>query len=482
MAKISPSALASPWRWAARFAAFVASAAASAAALAPAGAFAAGPVATEPGAPTEVVRGAALAPPEVERVSLEAALRRALTRNPSVTTTLADLRRAEALVEQARAASLPSLTANGTYTRLDADRVLNGNVILGANQLSANLNLTVPIFAPQRWNAWTLASDNVEAVHANSEDVRRRVGLSAARAYLTVIAQRRVVEANERARDVSRAHYDFARARREGGVGNRLDEVRAAQELAGNDARLFSSLASLGQAREALGVLLGSEGPVEPADEGVAFATPPLADALGGLASRRPDLHALELRVRLSERAVRRNWAEFSPTLVGQFVPFYQNPPTLTQPETGWQALLTLSIPLYDGGYRYGVIHEREALRTNARAGYEGAMRQARSDVRSATESLRRSGEALGSAREAARLAEEARLLADEAYRAGATTNLEVVDAERRARDADTAAAVAEDAERQARLDLLAASGALPGLSTGTANAPGAPAPAGRAP
>ncbi|HEU4536907.1 MAG TPA: TolC family protein, partial [Polyangiaceae bacterium] len=432
--------------------------------LAPAAALAAGPVAAEP-ALAEPARSAALAPPGVERISLEAAMRRALARNPSVATAVADLRRAEALVEQARAASLPTLTANGTYTRLDADRVLNGNVIAAANQLSANLNLTVPIIVPQRWNAWTLAGDNVDVAHANSDDVRRRVGLAAARAYLTVIAQRRVVEANERARDVSRAHYEFARARREGGIGNRLDEVRAAQELAGNDSRLASSLASLGQAREALGVLLGADGPVEPADEGSSFAPPPLAEAMSTLAARRPDLHALELRLRLTERAARLSWAEFSPSLVGQFVPFYQNPPTLTQPQTGWQALLLLSVPLYDGGLRYGVIHEREALRASARAGYEGAVRQARADVRAANESLRRTGEALGSAREAARLAEEARALADEAYRAGATTNLEVVDAERRARDADTAAAAAEDAERQARLDLLAATGSLPGIA-----------------
>ena len=48
------------------------------------------------------------------------------------------------------------------------------------------------------------------------------------------------------------------------------------------------------------------------------------------------------------------------------------------------------------------------------------------------------------------------------AYQAGATGNLEVIDAERRARDADNAAVVAEDAVRQARLDLLAATGHFP--------------------
>lgn len=48
------------------------------------------------------------------------------------------------------------------------------------------------------------------------------------------------------------------------------------------------------------------------------------------------------------------------------------------------------------------------------------------------------------------------------AYRAGATTNLEVIDAERRACDAQVQAVLAEDAARQARLDLLVASGRFP--------------------
>ncbi len=46
-------------------------------------------------------------------------------------------------------------------------------------------------------------------------------------------------------------------------------------------------------------------------------------------------------------------------------------------------------------------------------------------------------------------------------FRAGATTNIEVIDAQRRARDADTAVAVAEDQVRQARLDLLNALGQI---------------------
>ena len=46
--------------------------------------------------------------------------------------------------------------------------------------------------------------------------------------------------------------------------------------------------------------------------------------------------------------------------------------------------------------------------------------------------------------------------------RPGATTNIELIDAQRGARDAETAVAQAEDRVRQARLDLLVALGRFP--------------------
>jgi outer membrane protein TolC len=73
-----------------------------------------------------------------------------------------------------------------------------------------------------------------------------------------------------------------------------------------------------------------------------------------------------------------------------------------------------------------------------------------------------RADQALVAARDATRLAHRAYELATIAYRAGATTNIEVLDAARQARDAETADAQAEDLSRQARLDLLVASGRFP--------------------
>jgi outer membrane protein TolC len=88
--------------------------------------------------------------------------------------------------------------------------------------------------------------------------------------------------------------------------------------------------------------------------------------------------------------------------------------------------------------------------------------RRARSEVRVALEAMRATERALTSAQAAAEQANEVLRITDIAFRAGATTNIEVLDAQRRARDADTQAAIAEDAVRRARLDYLVAVGRFP--------------------
>ena len=397
-----------------------------------------------------------------KQISFAEAVNRALALNPTSLTASLEVRRAGALVEQTRSASLPILFGNGAYTRLDADRRLDNRVISAADQLSANILFSLPLIAPRNWAQWARASSNVQVASASEQDLRRQIALAAARAYLAIIFQRKQVQVTEQARDNARAHLEYASARFKGGVGNRIDEVRAAQEFNTDEAQLQSAYTALTRARETLGVLIGANEPVDAADD-VRLASPPsIEDALREALARRQDVLAFEVRKAAADQSLGLNWTEYAPLVTAVFQPFFQNHPTLTVPRTGWQASLILSIPFYDGGLRYGLGHERSALADEARVALEGAIRQAQSDVRTSFEALRRADDALKAARDAAQLSEEALQLANLAYRAGATTNLEVIDAERRARDAETAAALAEDAARQARLDLLAASGRFP--------------------
>lgn len=405
--------------------------------------------------------GAPVAP--AERLTLTQAIERALARNPDALVAQQAIERAEGLLTQARAAGRPALSGTGQYTRLDHDRYTSTGIRIGAaNQWSGTLNLTVPVFVPNSWAGVHRATSARNQAVASAADVRRELAAAVARAYLGVVLQRRQGEVAVRARDTARAHFDFARTRLTGGVGTSLDDARAEQELRADEVQLASARAAEARARAALETLLASDRPIDVVDEVVLPAAPELTAATDEARGKRPDIKVLETRLRGAENARRDVWALYAPYLTANGLAFEQDLGSAFQPRRGWQAQLVLTLPFYDGGARGGVRRERDANQEEARVQLEAGLRQVGVEIRTAYEVLRHADEGLASARQAAELARKAAELAELAYRAGATTNLELIDAERRARDAESQAALAEDAARQARLDLLLASGRFP--------------------
>jgi outer membrane protein TolC len=395
------------------------------------------------------------------RVTLNDAVAAALARNPTYATALLEVRRADAVVRETKAAWLPTVYGYGSVTHLDGNRVESGNVILAQNELTANVTVTVPLVMTRQWLTTEESRMGADATRATSADVRRLVAYATGQAYLAVYAQKLVIDVDERARDTARSHAAYAHQRYVGGVGNSIDEVRAVQEAATDDALVQQAHALLTSDREALGILVGAEGPLDTADEPTLAEPPSLQQALG-LAALRPDVVALDLRSQATRKTVDDDWSDYAPTLVGVAQPFYQNPATPTLPLSGYSLALLLTVPLYDGGLRDGQHEQRSTSRDEASVAYDAGLRQARSDVRAAFEAMRRADDALRSARDAAKLARQALDLANVAYRGGATTNIEVIDAERQARDAATYAELAADTARQARLTMLTATDRFP--------------------
>jgi outer membrane protein TolC len=402
-----------------------------------------------------------LAPSPTARVTLQDAIALALAKNPTYAVALLEVRRVEAVVRETKAAWLPTLYGYGGITHLDGNRVEAGAVVLAQNELTANLTLTVPLVMTRQWLTTQESRLAADATRATGADVRRTVAYALGQAYLAVYAQKFVIEVDERARDTAKSHADYARQRYAGGVGNRIDEVRALQEVATDEALVQQAYAQLASVEEALGILVGNDGPLDTAEDATLAVPQSLQEGLEG-AARRTDVVALDLRARAVGKTVEDDWSDYAPYLVGVAEPFYQNPATPTVPLSGYQLELLLTVPLYDGGLRYGQHKERDALHDEARVAYEAGLRQARSDVRAAFEAMRRADDSLRSSREAAKLAIQALDLANLAYRGGAVTNIEVIDAERQARDAATQAEVAADAARQARLTMLTATGHFP--------------------
>jgi outer membrane protein TolC len=118
--------------------------------------------------------------------------------------------------------------------------------------------------------------------------------------------------------------------------------------------------------------------------------------------------------------------------------------------------------PLYLGGLQRAVTREREIVVDASRFALTELEIQARSEVRLARASVSSFDRSLASVRAAEERAAEVLSITTTSFEVGATTNIEVIDAQRSARDAGTAVALAEDAVQRARLDLLVALGEFP--------------------
>ena len=395
----------------------------------------------------------------LESITFEDAIRRATTNNPSIQQAATGILRAEALLQQVRARLRPSVDASFTTNVIDPVVSFSGASINPRVQTVSAATVAIPLLTSVRWAERAQAGDQVLVSQASAADTRRQIAMATAEAYLVVIAQRRVLEMNDRSRENAQAHYTYAMQRFEGGIGSRLNMLRAQQELSSDEALVEDSQLSVRRAQEALGILVAAEGPVDAAAEPTFDISG--TDSLSGLPMR-TDIQFLAARQSAAERVFADSWKDRLPSLTALFAPQYLAPTGLFAQPRSIRFSVALSVPLFDGAERQAKATERRALLDSVKAERTNVERRATSEVRAAREAIRLTERALERARLAASQATEVVSITDVAFREGATTNLEVIDAQRRARDAGTSAAIAEDAARRARLELLVALGRFP--------------------
>jgi outer membrane protein TolC len=399
--------------------------------------------------------------PVLPALTFDEAVRRAIERNPTVGQAEQAIRRARALLDQAKSVFRPDVSGTAGTVILDDARGFDGNITQPRTQSTFNATASFPFLAPSRWAAKNQASDQVRVASISAEETRRRVALTAAQAYLAVILARRQQDIAQRNRETARALEEYARLRLEGGQGSRLNHVRSLQEASVTEAGVEATALALQRAQEALGVAVFAEGRVDASgDPDLQRAGPPPADE--SWLEERPDVRLLTAELQASDRVVRDSWKDWLPNGVAAFTPQYVSPKGFFEPASTWRAVFQLRVPLYDptlGPIKAVRVADREA----ARLRLDALKVQARSELRSAQEAVVRLERASAAFRKAAENAAEALRITEIAYRAGATTNIEVVEAQQAARSADIAASLADDQLRQARLDLLLALGRFPG-------------------
>jgi outer membrane protein TolC len=242
-------------------------------------------------------------------------------------------------------------------------------------------------------------------------------------------------------------------------VGTGLDVVRAEQDVSSARAAIVSGDELLRKAREALGLALGL-----PEQVGVSRAIH--IDEVAAEAERtcprvkdlaeRTDILAAQKKLEVTERNVANVERAFLPTLNAQST-LSSTTADLgnTTPRTTWNVTAVLSIPIWDGGARYGALGNARALRDQSGFQLESARRTATIAVTQARRSVTVAESALDVAQQARQQAAEVDRLTQTAYRAGQGTSLELVVAASALRSAEITLALREFDVVNARLQAL---------------------------
>jgi outer membrane protein TolC len=398
-------------------------------------------------------------PAPIPKIELDEAVKRALEQSPSIQAAATAIARAEATLGQARSLTRPFVSASINNITLDNARGFNGGVTQPQNQTAFTGDVTVPVLAASRWAQVAQARDQIEVSTLSITEAKRQLAIAVAETYLLVIISHRQVEVDERALQSARDHLDYATRRLEGGAGSRLNQARAAQVAGSDEARLEATRLILRRQQEALGLLVANDGPLdsgaEPAFEMTGIET-------AAAVASRSDVQVQSAVKRAAERVVKDSWKDVWPTVNASFAPSVITPGGLFQPTKTWRLAVTFSQPIYQGGLQRATNRYRETFVQQATFQLSDVELRARSEIRIAEESVRLLDRALAAARVAAERAAEVLRITTTAFEVGSLTNLEVIDAQRSARDADSAVALAEGALLRAKLDWVVAVGRFP--------------------
>lgn len=332
-----------------------------------------------------------------------------------------------------------------------------------------------------------------EAARANvlaSEEGRRATVLtlvsSVASSYIGLRVLDRQLEIARATADSRKASFNLFQQRFEGGTVSELELAQTRSEYEASLVAIPQIEAQIGQAEDALAVLLGrNPAPIRRGKDISSLGLPAVPAGLPSeLLARRPDLRQAEQNLVAANALIGAARALYFPsvTLTGLFGSVSAQMSDLFKgPARTWSYGAVASVPVFTGGGIAGQVQQAEAQHQELVARYQQSIQSAFREVSDALITHRKSREQL--------VAQESRLktlrkyleLARLRYENGYTSYIEVLDAERNLFDAETAYAQNQGAVYASLVSLYKAmGGGWVAEAERTASRAAGPVPAGR--
>ena len=399
-----------------------------------------------------------------EGLTLVDAVEIALRRNPLTRATSAGRQLADAELSEAHGRRLPSLIANGSFTRsnnpvyvfgslLEQGRFGQANFAVDSlnhpdaiNNFRSSVTLRFPVF-DQRETQTRIATARIERERADQQTslVEQQIRFEVIKSYYGVLLSRAKLEVAEDSVRTAEADVKRARDLVETGVVVHSDLLAARVQLSQFRQQEIQMAGEVATAVAALNLALGlpADTPQQPRGELVArrFNVDPL-DVLSAQAlQNRPDYQRALLSSRATQAELHGARGEWLPR-VDAFVTAGRSTEHFTGGSGDYSAGATVSFNLFDAG-RKSRIARATATQSIARAEEEQLANQIRFEVVRAYQQYVSARERLVVVAEVSAQASETLRIVQDRYHAGITTITELLHA--------------ETALVQARSDLLAA-------------------------
>lgn len=373
---------------------------------------------------------------------LNALIAEAQAGSPSIAAATARVRRADALAQQAGAALLPTVTANGraglakqSYNDgIPAQFVPHGWNSTGQASLEANFDLDL-------WGrnraALAAATSEAEAAKVDAAQAELLLVSDIAAAYADLARLFAERDIAERALEVRQASSKLIADRVANGLDNRGTQQLAESRAAVAQGDLAATDEAIALTRNRIAALLGA-GP----DRGLDIARPQigqlhppgLPDRLAlDLLGRRPDIVSARLRAEAATHSIRSARAAFYPNinltaLIGLQSLGLSN--LFDSGSTTGSVGPAVSLPIFNRGRLVGELRATEAQSDLAVADYDAALVTALREVADAAGSIRALETQQRDARAALTAAEGAYSIARQRYEGGLSTYIDELTAE----------------------------------------------------
>ena len=371
---------------------------------------------------------AAAAAGAAEPVDINEAVKLTLKDNSALRSLRQELIKAQAFKLRADGTLLPSVSAGGVMDAQREPQTTDGSDRGGSR--SANATLEQVIYSGGKNSAQRAQAPQVRTIAemAVADGENSAVGELYARFY-NVLLKKKQIEAELDAVATSELHLKQVTQMAELGLANKLEVIRAGQQLATNTA----NLATARGLHETAVISLMNYMAIEPSDrrEVLGELYEPTVSGDRGQSLALAEKFRADRRQLAEQNQIKIERSGMLPKVTAGLSSGWSNP-YRQQDKSGdsWRAELSLSVPIFDRGVTRSSVMSASAVHEQDRIALEQKELDIKSEVETAWSDIDTSRRSLRASEKALELAKETLRLAEVGYREGVTPQLDLLDAQ----------------------------------------------------